>query len=89
MIMAGLTCIAGCVSAWLWLAASKVQTIPAWAQGASRFEPVDQQLSQAGWTAGILQAAERGARLNARAARWSAATALLGGITPVVVMFAG
>lgn len=54
LVMAGLTFIAGCVSAWLWFAASRVPIIPSWAQGASRFEPVDQQVSQAGWTAGIL-----------------------------------
>lgn len=89
MVMAGLTCAAGCVSAWLWFAASRVQIVPAWAQGASRFEPLDAGLAQAGWTAGMLQAAERGAGLNAQAALWSGLTAFLGGMSPLVVVLVG
>lgn len=89
IIMAGLTCITGCVSAWLWFAASRVQIIPTWAQGTRPFEPVDQQQAQAGWTVGILQAAERGARLNARAALWSGITALLSALSVFVGSLTG
>ncbi|WP_157644705.1 hypothetical protein [Burkholderia ubonensis] len=57
----------GLRAAHLWLQASNVQIAPHWANDPNAIEPVDEYLSQSGWTTAIMQAYSHGADLNAKA----------------------
>lgn len=73
----------GLRAACLWLLASNVQIAPHWANDPNAIEPVDEYLSQSGWTTAIMQAYSQGADWNAKAARWTAAATLLGMATTI------
>jgi hypothetical protein len=63
----------GIVAAVLWLRASRFCPVPVWAIS-GKIEPVDPYAKADGWLYGLMQAAETSGRLNARAARWTAAS---------------
>jgi hypothetical protein len=56
--------IVGVMASLDWFRASRIDAVPVWGTG----EPVDPIQSQAGWIAGILNAALESGRLNRRAA---------------------
>ena len=76
--------VVGLVAAGYWLRASRVGTIPVWGDR----EPVDTIMSQAGWIAGLLQAASESARLNQRAAVLTAMAVVLTTGSGVAGLFA-
>jgi hypothetical protein len=87
---ASLAAASGVRAAAIWLDASRVLVEPVWPKGADGqlIEPVDPQQQQAGWISGQLRAGEESARLNAKAAGWtavsvglSALSALTGAVT--------
>jgi len=95
LAVAGLT--VGLCAAHYWWRASHVETDPGWREGlpqsaADAFKPIrppDPQLSQEGWTMGILNAARESARLNKAAARLTAVAVLLSGLSSVLGALAG
>ncbi|WP_025100353.1 hypothetical protein [Burkholderia sp. A1] len=79
---------AGMIAAFWWYRASEVGVDPAWSKHEGGFEPVDALQSQAGWLVGLLQAADVSARLNQRAAQWTAVSVLLTGFASLLGLFA-
>lgn len=81
-ILAGIT---GIVAAAYWYRSSKVPTDPIWPGGPlGLVEPGEREESQDGWIAGMLQASQRAADLNAKAALWTAASVLLAAAASIV-----
>lgn len=80
--------IAGLISARYWLRASVIQVKPIWSKHGG-VEPGVHSLSQDGWMFGMLEAATESARLNKIAARWTAATVVLGAISALVGALSG
>jgi len=67
------------ISAWYWIKASKVPTRPAILDQAPLPGLEDALLSENSWAWAFLQAVAKSAELNAIAARWTAAAAVLAG----------
>lgn len=80
--------IAGLVSARYWFKASAIPVEPIWSKYGG-VEPGVHSASQDGWMFGVLEAATESARLNKIAARWTAATAMLGAISALVGALSG
>lgn len=80
--------IAGLVAAGYWLKASAVQIEPIWSKYGG-VEPGVHSHSQDGWIVGMLEAATESARLNKIAARWTAATVVLGAISALIGALSG
>ncbi len=76
-----LAILTGFVSAYYWLLSAKVSVAPTW-----YVEPAIPELSQMGWTAALLEASSRAARLNKIAARWTAASVFLQAAPKVPVL---
>jgi hypothetical protein len=74
----------GLVSAYYWWLASRIETMPVWGDR----EPVDPILSQGGWIAGMMNAASESARLNQKAAVFTAIAVLLSTGSAVIGLFA-
>jgi hypothetical protein len=76
--------VAGLIAAYWWYQSAQIVAIPSWAVGEpgvfSGVEPGDSQLSDSGWIAGLLVAAQKSANLNKRAALWTAFSVLVGAI---------
>jgi len=66
----------GLRAAYLWLESAKIEVIPVWGHS----EPAETAASMMGWIAGQLNANTEVAKLNARAARWTAAAVMLSGV---------
>jgi hypothetical protein len=82
--LVGLTFVTGIIAAVYWYRSSRIAVQPGW-----NIEPADEQLSQAGWTAGTLQAFADSGALNAKAALWTAASVALGSLSAVASIFSG
>lgn len=78
----------GLLSAWYWLKASMVPADPDWSKRGF-VEPGIHALSQDAWIAAMLQAASESARLNKKAACWTAATVALSGMGTLVGSLGG
>jgi len=76
--------VVGLAAAWYWLRASRIDAVPVWADR----EPVDPMMSQAGWIAGLLVAANESARLNKCAAKLTAVAVVLATSSGVAGLFA-
>jgi len=71
--------VAGLLATHYGYLASKIEIDRGWPT-----EPGDSESSQMGWTAGIMEAIAKSADLNKTAARWTAATVVLGAASSVV-----
>ena len=80
IMLAAVAAIAGLIAAGFWLRASKVPIKPMW----GGVEPGDERLSQMGWTMGMMQGFSISGDLNAKAARWTAVSVGLAGISRVI-----
>ncbi len=67
----------------LWLDSTKIPVVPAWPNNGTT-EPGDSELSMMGWIVGQLNANERVSKVNARAAKWTAAAVVVSGISGVL-----
>ena len=87
----------GLRAAHYWWKASNVETDPGWREGSPQsaadalkpIRPPDPQLSQEGWTMGILNAALESACLNKAAARLTAVAVVLSALSSVVGALVG
>jgi len=68
------TLITGLKAAWLWHKASEDFVVPCWGDN----EPGDAQASMDGWIASTLAAFQQSAKLNRKAAVWTAAAVVSG-----------
>lgn len=66
--------VVGLAASYYWWRASRVATLPTWSDA---LEPVDPALSNAGWIAGIVNAASQAAKLNQVAAVLTAIAVVL------------
>ena len=73
--LAILTLICGLRAVQLWQRSSEVELKP------EGIEPVDKTLRQIWWQSASIKASERSTALKKQAARWTAATAVLGCLT--------
>lgn len=81
----------GIIAAVYWLLASNVPIDPGWPKwpnGVS-IAPGDAELTQMGWTAAIMENVRQSGRLNAIAARWTAASVFLGALPGIAGSVAG
>jgi hypothetical protein len=78
-----LTALTGVYAAGLWGRASKVPAVPAWVHNGG-IEPADPLQAMNDSIVGILEAGNKAAVLNQRAARWTAISVFLAAITTVV-----
>lgn len=69
-----LTLVSSLISAWYWWKSSQVDISPRWGGGV---ESGDSEQSLQAWVGALLEASAELARLNKRAALWSAASVLL------------
>jgi len=74
----------GLYSAWLWYLSSKVKIIPIWAKHGQIEPPGAGSASNTGWIIDVLEATSKAAKLNKRAALWTAASILIGVLGPWV-----
>lgn len=81
--LVALTFVTGITAAVYWYQSSRIPATPTW-----KIEPGDQQLSQAGWVAGTLEALSASARLNSRAAIWTALSVALAAFSSLIGFFA-
>jgi hypothetical protein len=83
-VLAMFTALTGFYAAHLWLRSSKIPILPTWFLTGG-IEPAggDSQ-SNSGWIAGIIEANETVARLNRRAALWTAASVAIGAFTTII-----
>ncbi|MGC2222028.1 MAG: hypothetical protein WA624_06505 [Methylocella sp.] len=76
--------VTGLIAAYWWYQSAQIVPVPSWAAGEpgvfSGVEPGDSQLSDSGWIAALLVAAQKSADLNRRAALWTAFSVLAGAI---------
>lgn len=79
--------VTGLIAAYWWYQSAQIVPVPSWAVSGpgeagvfSGVEPGDSQLSDSGWIAGLLAAAQKSADLNKRAALWTAFSVLAGAI---------
>lgn len=77
------TALAGFHAAKLWLQSSKVYIVPTWAKYGGIEQAGGESQSNSGWVAGIMEASEQVARLNQRAAVWTAFSVALGAVTTI------
>ncbi|WP_186128596.1 hypothetical protein [Burkholderia gladioli] len=82
--LAVITAFVGFYAAKLWLQSSKVPIVPTWAKYGGIEQAGGEAQSNGGWIAGIIEASEEAARLNQRAARWTAVSVGLGAITTII-----
>lgn len=75
--------IAAGISAWLWLQSARVAISPGWLS-AGVMEPVDPAQARAGWMVGVLDAAQKSAALNRRAAVATAIATMRGALSAVL-----
>ncbi len=87
VVLGALSGLAGLVAAWLWYQASAVPITPPW-QSHER-APVDPVQNTAGWTFASIAALDEGARLNKRAALWTAVSVALAAAQSLLSAFAG
>jgi hypothetical protein len=66
--------VCGLRAAWLWYQSSQVKPVP---EGP---EPVVPELRAMWWQSAQIEAADRSADLNAQAAKWTAASVVLGAV---------
>lgn len=81
--LAVMSLVTGLIAAYLWLLASQVNVDPGWGQN-PLMEPVDDDQKSMAWIVGMLKASTDSARLNKFAARWTAASVILGGLSSTV-----
>jgi len=81
-LLAFTTLVLGLVAARYWLKASKVETIPQWVKS-GQIETVIHSQATDDWIVGLLQAGQEAGRLNAIAARWTAAAVIAGCLTSI------
>ncbi|MGA4012676.1 hypothetical protein [Ralstonia pseudosolanacearum] len=62
----------------MWYLSSKVEIIPIWAKHGRIKPPGAWSASNTGWIIGVLEATGKAAKLNKRAALWTAASIVLG-----------
>jgi hypothetical protein len=76
--------VTGLIAAYWGYQSAQIVPVPSWAVGElgvfSGVEPGDSQLSDSGWIAALLVAAQKSADLNRRAALWTAFSVLAGAI---------
>ncbi|MFX1733933.1 hypothetical protein PXJ20_16320 [Paraburkholderia sp. A1RI_3L] len=77
------TALVGFYAAQLWLHSSKVCIVPAWAKYGGVEQADGESQTNSGWVAGIMEASEQAARLNQRAAIWTAFSVVLGAVTTI------
>lgn len=83
--MAVLALATGIVAASYWYLSSKVEIEPMWPRGASGLiEPGEREDSQDGWIGGALTAFSESARLNAKAAVWTAASVIFAAMASIL-----
>lgn len=76
--------VTGLIAAWFWLCASKVPVQPTWAKNGIRAEPFDPDQARMSEIGGLFEAGQESARLNAKAAIWTAISVILSGASAVV-----
>jgi hypothetical protein len=81
--LVGLSFVTGIVAAFYWYRSSRIEIKAAW-----EVEPGDEQLSQAGWIGGTLEAFTASASLNAKAALWTASSVAFAALSAVAGSFA-
>jgi hypothetical protein len=79
--------VTGLIAAYWWYQSAQIVPVPSWAVSGGGetgvfggVEPGDSQLSDSGWIASLLVAAQKSADLNKRAALWTASSVLAGAI---------
>ena len=72
IVLAVAAFLSGLTAASHWLKVSNMAVVPTWT-----VEPGDQDASQAGWIAGILQNLHSSSSANATAAKWTAVSVFL------------
>ena len=70
--------VSGFAAGIVWWRASRIEVVPQWITLEVR-EPTDSGARNAMWLVGLIDAAERAGKLNARAAVWTAVAALCSG----------
>jgi hypothetical protein len=80
LVLALLGTITGVIAAWYWYRASRVKLAPAWETDIHG----DVSGNMMSWVTGTMQAFKRSSDLNARAARWTAASVLLNALSAVI-----
>jgi hypothetical protein len=83
IILALMTLGFGLTAAWYWYKSSKVDTHPAWQMIPWQMEPVERNDATDGWLVGIMVTAKEASRLNAIAAKWTAAAIIAGCLTSI------
>jgi hypothetical protein len=82
--LAVITAFVGFYAAKLWLQSSKISIVPTWVKCGGIEQGGGEAQSNSGWIAGIIEASEEAARLNQRAAQWTAVSVGLGAITTII-----
>ena len=72
----------GGLAAWYWYRSARVEIDPGW-----RFEPVDQQVAQMGWIAGIMGSLQEAAKMSRIAASWTAISVACGTASMLIGAF--
>ncbi len=83
LLFACIGVVLGMLAAWFWFLASRIEVEPVWGD----HQPFDPVLSQAGWIAGLLDAASKSALLNRRAAAMTALAVLASTASSVAALF--
>lgn len=84
LLLAVATAFAGFYAAKLWLRSSQILIIPTWAKHGGIEQAGGESQSNNAWFVGIVEANEEVAKLNRRAARWTAVSVALGAATTIV-----
>lgn len=84
LLLAVATAFAGFYAAKLWLRSSKIPIIPTWAKHGGIEQAGGESQSNNAWLVGIIEANEEVAKLNQRAARWTAVSVALGAATTII-----
>jgi hypothetical protein len=83
-LLAVVTALVGFYAAKLWLQSSRVQIVPTWAKYGGIEQTDSESQSNVDWIVGILEASDEAAKLNRRAARWTAVSVAFGALTTIV-----
>lgn len=83
-ILAVITALTGFYAAKLWLRSSKVPIVPTWVKYDGIEQAGGESQSNNAWIIGIIEASEEVAKLNQRAALWTAVSVALGAATTII-----
>lgn len=84
LLLAVATALAGFYAVKLWLRSSRIPIIPTWAKHGGIEQAGGESQSNSASLVGLIEANEEVAKLNQRAARWTAVSVALGAVTTII-----